>query len=649
MRILLIQPIVFTDVEYRVALSVPYLGIKSLFAPHALATIAALTPPEHEVVIFDEAIEGEIEKASFTIKDFDIVGVHITTNLVDRCFQIASYFEVNAPKVYRVAGGIGISLISKEKTECFQSLFYGEAEETWVSFISDFIDNNPSKIYRKYTHPNMEQVPIPRWDLIKNNISKYGTVPIQTTRGCPFDCNFCNVIYTYGRKMRFKTIAQVIEEVKYLYSLGVKNLFFADDNFAGNKKYCKDLLKQLKTLNNSFKVPLTFMTQLDITIAQDDELLELLADSNFVEVMIGIESINVSSLLEVNKLQNTKNDITDAVLKIQSYGISVFAHMIAGFDNDTVDTFEHIELFFKKANLTEYLLHPLMAPPGTKLWYKYKRESRVIDVESTVLKNSTDIVPNIVPKSMSRVELMGGLLSFWNKVSDVEHNFLRAQAYIDGIQRIPNIKNPGIAELMKMRKEIFNTFIYFSFKANKKDRSAFLKLIRKMIKKSPLLVNRVIFLYTNYLMGVKRVKIYTNMLSEQIKNESKSDFSLNILNSDVPISENIIKNISEIFHFTSDIIIEHLTSKELAQDVLIESVTDFNDLFGADFIEFDTHQKQNLRVCTVRVINSGDWKGNKESKEKENVISKGLNLDNHQDLLNILDNNIRFKNQLLTK
>lgn len=643
MKILLIQPCDINDIEYKVAVSAPYMGIKSLFAPHALATIAALTPQGNTIKIFDEAIDGTIEDSDILSENWDIMGIHLTTNLINRCKEIGEYFSKNAPDTYRIAGGIGATLISGKKIAVFQSVFHGEAEDSWQEFLSDFKNNTVKTTYKTLTHPDMIKVPVPRWDLIKDKLPYYGTVPIQTTRGCPFDCNFCNVIYTYGRKMRCKSVEQVIDEVKFLHDLGVNTVFFADDNFAGKRKYAKEILYRLKEVNNSFDVPLSFMTQLDITIAKDEELLELLADCNFVELMIGVEAIDPETLKEMNKVQNLKDDIQTSLRKIQSYGLSVFAHMIVGFDNDTMAVFDRIKNFFAEVGITEYLLHPLMAPPGTRLWYQLKKESRVVDT-TNFNPDTTDIVPNIMPKKLSRVELMQGLLDFWETVNHPRENYNRALTFFNNINRIPEVKKPGFALFKKMSKYLFGTFKYFMFKAPKGDKKAFFALMNVIRKKSPALMNKLMFLYTNYMMNRDRTILYKEILLEQIRIEKENPDFIQALSPVTPIPDSIRQNSKDIFLLTYNQLREKLKVKDLLFSAIIETVTDYSNQFGDKLTNFDKYQEKNLENCVLRVLNTGEWKDIK-SELKEIAEEKfPAGLDN--ELLNTLDNNIRLQMQM---
>ena len=641
MNILLIYPCEPNDIEFKAVTAASYMDIKALFAPHALATIAALTPDKYDVNIFDEAIHGLVEE-HLKNTSYSLIGIHLTTNLLERCLKIGSHIRNNYSESYLVAGGIGLSSIPVKKASVFQTVFYGEAEETWSEFLVDFEKGNPLPKYRKISHPDMTTVPIPRWELIADDLKYYATVSIQTTRGCPFDCNFCNVIYTYGRKMRCKAVDQVIEEVKLLEKLGVKAVFFADDNFIGNRKFVKEILKELKPLNNSFDAPLIFMTQLDITVVNDEDLLMLLADCNFIQLMIGIETVNTVTLTEMNKLQNLRVNIPDAVRKIQSYGMLVTAHMIVGFDNDTLESFTQTEKFINENDITEYLLHPLMAPLGTKLWYQMKRNSQIIDY-NLINDDFTDIVSNIIPENMSREDLMSGMLDFWDKMNTVESNADRVTSYIKNITRIPEVKKPNFKGFWKMKDLIFSVMGYFISKADKKDKEAFFDLFKKTRKKSMVLVSRFMYMYTNYLMNRYRTQLYGEILTQQIQIEKDDPSVIVRLDNKTPIPENILTHSKDIFKETYTILRKSLDMRAKLYNSALETITDFVNLFGNDFIDFDDFQKNNLNTCAIRVLNNGEWKDEVYPQNNETVLPE----DNppagfFKQMHNNLDNYIRY-------
>ena len=206
---------------------------------------------------------------------------------------------------------------------------------------------------------------------------------MQTTRGCPYDCDFCDVIHLFGRKPRHKPIENVLKEIEALQKLGAKRIFLCDDDFVGDQKWAKQFLRELLPLNNSFPVPMGYTTQATITAAADEELLQLMADCNFFQLHIGIETPNAEGLKEANKLQNLRTDLVESCKKIQAYGIQVRALMIVGFDSDDKTIFdEHIK-FIEDAHITGVAINVLKAYPGTPLWMRLQKENRVLDMTGT--------------------------------------------------------------------------------------------------------------------------------------------------------------------------------------------------------------------------------------------------------------------------
>lgn len=241
MKILLISPGSYDDINSQITRAIPYLFAKAIFSPHAIASVAALTPSEHEVEIHDEYIRGPVEEI-LPDKSYDIIGISITSNQGKHCQEIAAHCKRLVPNAIVVVGGIGVENLIHQNQEFIDIVFSGECEDTWPQFLEDFKKGKYQRIYKNISKPDMTRIPPPAWELIREDIPLYNAVSVQTTRGCPFDCSFCDVIYTYGRKPRSKTIEQVLQEIRKLYEMNVQMIFVADDNFVGNKKYAKELL-----------------------------------------------------------------------------------------------------------------------------------------------------------------------------------------------------------------------------------------------------------------------------------------------------------------------------------------------------------------------------------------------------------------------
>ena len=590
------------DVDSRITQGIPFLFAKTLFAPHAVAAVAALTPTEHEVEIHDEYTRGPVDQV-IQNNVYNIIGISVTSNQQKRSLRIARFCrEINTSALI-VMGGIGVEhFIHKEMTD-IDVIFHGEAEETWPKFLEDYETGSWLRVYRNYTKPDMSQTPAPRWELLKQDLPSYTSALLQTTRGCPFDCSFCDVIYTFGRKLRSKTIPQVLEEIRRLHALGVKMIFIADDNFAGDKQYTKALLREMIPLNNSFKAPIDFITQIDITIAQDEELLTLLADCNFQAVMIGIESVNEESLKDFNKQQNMRFPIRESVMKIQSFGIIVLAHMIIGADSDDSSVFKKTSDFIAHANIVHHLCHPLAAPPGTKMWYDLKRQGRIVLTEQDEINDKLDIISNIIPKQMSRVELFEGLAQYWEHIYDPREFTQRALSFLDGINYKPKVKEAGISSLWTLRKMLWRLFTFFMFEVEKPHKKAFFTILRATKRKGMYLLPKIIYLYTSYLVDHNRSLHDARVARTHAQWEKDNPEKIIVDDTTIPISESFREHSTALFKAAYQKARPRVSSKETLYNVVIAAMVDFNDRFGKNFEGYDEHQGELVQLTCDRVMN----------------------------------------------
>jgi radical SAM superfamily enzyme YgiQ (UPF0313 family) len=600
MKILLINPGSSEDILTRVMREIPYLDSPAFFAPHALAAVAAVTPDGHDVRIHDENMRGPVDKL-LASEAFDVIGITLTTNQFRRTLAIVEGCRAAGYAGRIVVGGIGAGTMLSRLKEKVDTLFWGEVEDTWPRFLEDLQAGCPKAVYQKVAKPDMANTPVPRWDLIGDDIRRYCAVSVQTARGCPFDCAFCDVIYTYGRRVRMKPVQRVLEEVRQLERLGAKMVMFADDNFAADRAYVKDLLRQLVPLNNSFSLPLGFLTQLDITIAEDEELLELLADSNFVEVQIGIESTSVASLKDMNKHQNLKGDIVQAVRRIQSYGIVVMAHMIIGTDSDDATAFDRTANFLREANVTHHQCHPLIAPPGTKMWYDLKRQGRLVAFTDD-MRDRLDITTNILPARMTRVELMEGLADYWDRVHDPADYTQRAIAFLDGITRRPKVKEAMLVSLWRNRSMMTGTFSYYSRKVSPEHRKAFFDVVKATQKVSPSLMPRMMFVHTGYRMDCLRARHSSAIARDQAAIEKAHPDRIQVLSDRTRISPALRDQMPAIARAAHGAIRPHIGTREALFARTLEAIVDYHDRFGATLVAFDEVQADHLAMACERVL-----------------------------------------------
>jgi radical SAM superfamily enzyme YgiQ (UPF0313 family) len=383
----------------------------AVYPPLGLITLAALTPPEYAVTVCDES-------AGETI-DFDtaaeIVGVTGYLFQREHVFAVADRLRRRGRTV--VLGGPMATLVPEDCRPHCDVLFEGEAEYTWPRFLSEHAAGCHADSYQQPEKIHLPDSPLPRLDVLRK---AYGQGIVQCTRGCPFTCEFCDIIVMYGRKMRFKPVEQVIQEIAAWQARGAGKVFFADDNFIGNRAYAKELLRAVGRWNARQRAPLGFYTQASIDMVRDEELLGLLRDANFFAVFLGIETPRKVSLAEARKTQNAKLDLVEAVHTIQSYNLFVSAGMIVGFDHDDAGIFQEQYEFLQEAQIPIVLINALEAVPRTPLYNRLKQEGRLLngDPEANDAARYQSGVgrTNFRPRHMTQGELKEGLERLFQKL-----------------------------------------------------------------------------------------------------------------------------------------------------------------------------------------------------------------------------------------
>lgn len=348
--------------------------LKPWYAPPlSLLVLASYILQDIEIKLYDEFIDD----IDFNEK-FDIVAITGMTRQINRAYEIAKIFKSNG--AYIVIGGIHSSVLPEEALEYADTIFIGEAEQTWPIFLKDYINGVPQKIYKAKSYFNLEKALTPKYELINfnkflNNDTYFKFIPLQATRGCPHNCSFCLTTKFYGSKIRKKKIEQIIKEIEYIKSLKINHLFlFVDDNFFFDKKFSKELLKNLLNLN------IKYVAQSDLSIADDEELLELAYLSGCIMVFIGFESLNSKSLETINnnKWKMKQMEKYERSIKIiQNHGIVVFGAFVIGFPYDNLNTFEETKNFVIKNKIPGQftLLTPI---PGTKIYDDLKNKNKLI-------------------------------------------------------------------------------------------------------------------------------------------------------------------------------------------------------------------------------------------------------------------------------
>ncbi|GAC1465815.1 MAG: radical SAM protein [Isosphaeraceae bacterium] len=394
--------------------TLPYLGKRANLPVACLPLLAALTPEEHTVTLIDENVEAiDFERCARA----DIVGV--TGMSVQRHRMKEILAELKRREVLTVVGGPLVTVLEDYFEGLADVVFIGEAEETWPQFLQEWAQGLHQVRYEQVEKSDMAMVPTPRFDLLKMRHYAFGSV--QFSRGCPFQCEFCDIIITFGRRPRIKTSAQVLAELDALRTQGVRIAFVVDDNLIGNKKAIKPILRDVVAWQEKHGYALSLFTEASIDLADDPELMELMTDANIIAVFIGIESPNEASLRETKKFQNVRagGTILEKVHRIQDAGMDVWCGMILGFDNDDETIFEAQRAFIRDARIANSMTGMLWAFRKTPLYDRLVSEGRLDP------SDEPEFGTNVIPLKISREALRDGYIEVMDDLYTPEAFFGR--------------------------------------------------------------------------------------------------------------------------------------------------------------------------------------------------------------------------------
>jgi radical SAM superfamily enzyme YgiQ (UPF0313 family) len=331
-------------------------------------------------------------------------------------------------------GGVGVSLVPERCRGFFDILFIGEMELTWPQFIADWRSGKYRKEYRQIAKPDLTGSPPPRWDSLADEMECYFAGSVEAIRGCLSDHEFCDVGYLYGYRLRHKPIDSVLEEVAALQGLGLEHIFFTDHDFVAESGYTKELLRQLARLNRSFGKPVRFSAQTNINVAKDDEMLELLTGANFLSLFTEIETSNTDHESRITDHRaNIRRDLVADCKKVMSYGLLIRAGLVVGTDHDTPEIFEELFEFAQEAGIPFPSPSMLRVTPGTQLWRQLQREERVLEVDEDNIYALRMAKTNIIPKQMTRRELMSGYVNLIERLSDWDNFEERVKTFLSSI------------------------------------------------------------------------------------------------------------------------------------------------------------------------------------------------------------------------
>lgn len=376
---------------------------ESLCPPLGLATLAGLTSSDWDITIIDENIE-EIDWDF----DADIVGVGGMREQYGRQREILNEFRKRGR--YVVAGGAFASLMPERYSDIADTVISGEAEYIWPEFCSDFVAGSPKRLYRETGEVNLSDSPVPRYDLLKMKQYLYAT--LQFSRGCPYRCEFCDIIVMYGRKPRVKNFQQIERELDVLRGQGLNDIFFVDDNFIGDRPKCKEFLAFLAAYQKRNKCKLSLGTQASINLASDNNLLSLFRTANFSWLFIGVESPSKEALLETKKEQNTRQDLLESIRIIYSHNIDVMFGMIIGFDSDDQSIFEAQYQFLNQAGAIISMVGLLNAVERTPLFERLEKANRLNQDKYDTNVTTSSLYTNIIPLKMSYQEMVEAYVGF---------------------------------------------------------------------------------------------------------------------------------------------------------------------------------------------------------------------------------------------
>ena len=418
MNILLVYP-EFPDTFWSFKHALKFVRKKASTPPLVLVTVAAMLPEEWDKRLIDANVQDLTDKdlawADYVFISAMVVQRASARRIIDRC-------KARGLKV--VAGGPLFTCEPGQFADV-DHLILNEAEFTLPPFLADLARGRPQHVYTSNEFPDIRQTPVPLWHLI--NLKRYATMSIQFSRGCPFNCDFCNITALLGHRPRTKTAAQIIAELDGLYALGWrKTVFFVDDNFIGNKRQIKTEILPALIEWRKGKVGMSFDTEVSINLADDEELMALMAQAGFTNVFVGIETPNEDSLAECNKKQNTHRDLIESVRRIQRAGLQVEGGFIVGFDSDTPSIFQQQIDFIQKSGIVMAMVGLLQAPYGTQLYQRMKEEGRLTD---DISGDNVDGTTNIIPK-MNLDVLREGYRKLLAQLYSPEYYYERVKTFL---------------------------------------------------------------------------------------------------------------------------------------------------------------------------------------------------------------------------
>ncbi len=422
MKVLMVYPR-YPDTFWSFKHALKFISKKAAFPPLGLLTVASMLPEDWSKRLVDLNISNlsdeEIDWADMVFVSAMLIQKESTLEVIRRC---------KAKNKLIVAGGPAFSA-DPDQFPGVDHYILNEAETTLPPFLEDFQKGQAQEIYSSTERPEITSTPLPMWSLI--DLHKYATMPVQYSRGCPFNCEFCDIVVMNGRRPRTKTPQQMVTELQTLYDAGWRQgVFIVDDNFIGNKKKAKEMLRAVIEWQKEHKFPFTLLTEASVDLADDEELMNLMSAANFNKVFLGLETPCLESLQECGKTQNSSHNLADVVSIIHQHGMQVMGGFIVGFDSDTENVFEAQIRFIQQIGVVTAMVGVLGAIPHTRLWHRLKAEGRLLN-ETT--GDNMDGSLNFIPK-MGKEKLLSGYQSIISNIYSPKQYYKRIHTFLKSYQ-----------------------------------------------------------------------------------------------------------------------------------------------------------------------------------------------------------------------
>ena len=441
-RILLVHP-EFPTTYWSFDHALPFVGKKASLPPLGLMTVAAMLPPAYEVRLVDLNVTAlspaDVSWADLVFLSAMIVQKESFDEVTALCRQLGKPVVAGGPYPISMYGQI----------QGVDHFVLDEAELTLPRFLEDLEKGRPGRVYRDERKPDLTGTPVPRFDLI--DVAAYDSMPLQYSRGCPYNCEFCDIIEMFGHVQRTKNPAQFLRELDAVWATGFRGgVFIVDDNFIGNRRKTRELLRAVVGWQKEHGHPFPLSTEASIDLAQDEELLDLMVEAGFVMVFVGIETPDEATLAFTQKTQNLKAGILASVLKIQARGIEVTGGFIVGFDTDTPDIYQRQIDFIQEAGIPIAMVGLLNAVPKTQLYKRLQAEGRLL--ADTTGNNTHTLRLNFVPRR-PEAEVVEGYKRVLATLYSPENYFRRCATLLERLPRRSRSGRPvswsGIRALLR--------------------------------------------------------------------------------------------------------------------------------------------------------------------------------------------------------